>query len=450
MNSTYTYKFLKAKKGEKGAVAIIVAICLVMFIGFAALAIDIGHLYVVKNELQNAADAGALAGARVLYTNNGQSVNPDANEHAFEVAIEHLSENVAVDVNWVAGMNSEADCDVQRGHWSFTTQTFTADDSLSPVDLWDISSLELDNYDPDHPFINAVRVRATRTDTPAASFFARIFGHESFQMAAEAVAYIGFAGSVMPHDVDQPIAICKQAITDENGDYTCNMGRMLNSGSSDPTYNTGGWTNFTQPCDTADTQDMMTLICGSGNPDPINYGEEIGATGGVQAVSLRDFKDCWVSSAPDASPEGGDGIPDGPWEMTLPVVDCPGNNVSNCAAVVGAVHLSVIWVLDNQAPNGLTQVAELPLADQYQYVPRYMDVPGHEPWSSTTEDPSTRWGEFVNAFNLLNFDDYGNLAPAPYQNMAIYFMPVCDYFEPIGTSQGQNFGVLAEIPVLVH
>ncbi len=52
---------------QKGAVAVIVAVCLVVFVGFTALAVDVGHLYVVRNELQNAADAGALAGARCLF-----------------------------------------------------------------------------------------------------------------------------------------------------------------------------------------------------------------------------------------------------------------------------------------------------------------------------------------------------------------------------------------------
>jgi hypothetical protein len=45
----------------------------------------------------------------------------------------------------------------------------------------------------------------------------------------------------------------------------------------------------------------------------------------------------------------------------------------------------------------------------------------------------------------LNADDQ----PAPWQHKAIYFMPNCDYHEPDGTSQGENFGVLAIIPVLV-
>ena len=51
---------------RKGAVTVLVAILLVVLLGCVALAVDIGHLYVVRTELQRAADAAALAGAQAL------------------------------------------------------------------------------------------------------------------------------------------------------------------------------------------------------------------------------------------------------------------------------------------------------------------------------------------------------------------------------------------------
>lgn len=54
------------KSRQQGAVAIIVAICLVVLIGMLGLVLDLGHLYVTKTELQNAADAAALSGAKEL------------------------------------------------------------------------------------------------------------------------------------------------------------------------------------------------------------------------------------------------------------------------------------------------------------------------------------------------------------------------------------------------
>ncbi len=54
------------KSRQHGAVAIIVAISLVVLIGMLGLVLDLGHLYVTKTELQNAADAAALSGAKEL------------------------------------------------------------------------------------------------------------------------------------------------------------------------------------------------------------------------------------------------------------------------------------------------------------------------------------------------------------------------------------------------
>lgn len=51
---------------QKGAVAITVGLSLVVLIGFLGLVVDLGQMFVTKTELQNAADACALAAAREL------------------------------------------------------------------------------------------------------------------------------------------------------------------------------------------------------------------------------------------------------------------------------------------------------------------------------------------------------------------------------------------------
>ncbi|WP_411828945.1 pilus assembly protein TadG-related protein [Paraburkholderia kururiensis] len=55
-----------AHRKERGAVAIVVALAIAVLIGFLGLALDLGKLYVVRSELQNSADACALAAARDL------------------------------------------------------------------------------------------------------------------------------------------------------------------------------------------------------------------------------------------------------------------------------------------------------------------------------------------------------------------------------------------------
>ena len=51
--------------GQAGAIAVIMAAAMLVFLGFMGLALDVGRLVVIKSDLQKAADAGARAGATV-------------------------------------------------------------------------------------------------------------------------------------------------------------------------------------------------------------------------------------------------------------------------------------------------------------------------------------------------------------------------------------------------
>ena len=61
---------------ESGAVAVVVAITFIVLCGFVSLALDLGHIVMVKGELQRTADAAALAGAMgfLPYTNPGPPI----------------------------------------------------------------------------------------------------------------------------------------------------------------------------------------------------------------------------------------------------------------------------------------------------------------------------------------------------------------------------------------
>jgi Flp pilus assembly protein TadG len=432
-------------KEQKGTVAIIAALTIGLFVGFAALGIDVGHLYVVRNELQNAADAGALAGARCLYSKDGTKVNDgsviseccdanpnncgSANQIAFNAATSNNSENVAVEVDW----NGGNDPDIQRGHWSFSTGTFTPKESTAAIKIWDYSTEDLDtNTD----FINAVRVRTTRgPGTPASSFFARIFGYDSFFLEAEAIAYIGFAGTLAPEEVDQPIAICMQSIVDENGKLTCNVGRMINSGQNEATNESGGWTNFRQSTDSEDvcnggtnSQEVKSLICVNGNPEEIEYGNDIATNGGEIQAAFTDMINCWENKTGKTNT----------WTLALPVINCPGNNIGTCEQFLGKVLVELVWITEaGQDPD-------------YKNAPTQMTDSDGNTWSYAADADNTngqeRWNSFVQNFNLTNTDG----SPAPYHMKSLYFKPVCSYEKPSGRSGGENFGVLAKIPVLVH
>jgi len=57
---------LSLRRSQRGAVAVMVALLIVALIGLLGIVIDLSNLYVRKTELQNAADAAALAGARLI------------------------------------------------------------------------------------------------------------------------------------------------------------------------------------------------------------------------------------------------------------------------------------------------------------------------------------------------------------------------------------------------
>jgi len=429
---------------QKGAIAILTAILLVVLLGFAALSIDTGYLFASKNELQNAADAGALAGARELYISDGTSVNENSNQIAYDTALRNVSANSPVEVQWTSGNTG----DVQRGHWSWgrgdRPRGFTPSDSLSPITLWGVSDSDLDdNLD----FINAVQVTARRDVNQITSFFGKIFGIDGFRGSTTAVGYIGFAGSFAPYELDVPIAVCLESVTsiDANGNtiFDCSIGRMINSGNNQSTSNTGGWTDFDQSeeCNGVNSSDLTGLMINncddmSGNQTVITSG--MLETGGGQNQSVYDtLSNCWTH--PDKS-DGGTR----PWKVKLPVVTCPGNNVGTCQQLVGGVTLEILWI---------TGGGEDP---HYNDAPTEMESndPAITDWDGSTSsdlngdgtiDGEERWHSFVTHFSLKNVDG----SPAPYASKSIYFKPSCEVAVPSGETGGENLGVMAEIPVLV-
>ncbi|GAB3545524.1 pilus assembly protein TadG-related protein [Noviherbaspirillum agri] len=63
-----------ALRRQEGAVAVLTALTVVVLIGMAGLVLDLGHLYITKTEMQNAADACALSAARELNAINASTV----------------------------------------------------------------------------------------------------------------------------------------------------------------------------------------------------------------------------------------------------------------------------------------------------------------------------------------------------------------------------------------
>jgi hypothetical protein len=277
-------------------------------------------------------------------------------------------------------------------------------------------------------------------------------------MGAEATAYIGYSGKLLPGEVDQPIAICEQSIL-QGGAYTCNTGRMINSGANPGTSNTAGWTSLvSEPvggaCSGTNSNDLKPLICGGGNPDPLVLGDTLMTTGGANQVVFDDLRSCWIGATSKTQP----------WKLTLPVVDCVGNNIGNCPVLKGAVTINLVWMtkagtaqLDDTPTSMVGSTPDAPFPDwNYpascsSYVANIgQPLSPTDPWYDFTgfktyQDGMARWDCFVDHFNLKNAD--GTRAPLAKKSM--YFLPDCTPHDLTGTTGGENFGVLAKYPALV-
>lgn len=101
MNSSSVNRQSRSRRGERGSVLAVSAIGMLAFLLATGLTIDISHFYLVRTELQNAADAAALAGASALNGDDGgvtkavAFARQEMNKYAFnKSALEIKSDDV--------------------------------------------------------------------------------------------------------------------------------------------------------------------------------------------------------------------------------------------------------------------------------------------------------------------------------------------------------------------
>lgn len=145
---------IRRRPRERGQTLVLVAVALVSLLGMAALAIDVTTLYVAKGELQRAADAAALAGAKA-FVDSGVTTDP-AN-----VTRQALAQTMATQViNDVLAQNQVS--------------------GAAPVLVAAIPDLTT------HPGNPQISVTLQRTNLP--TFFARIWGTRLVTVTTTAVA----------------------------------------------------------------------------------------------------------------------------------------------------------------------------------------------------------------------------------------------------------------------
>jgi Flp pilus assembly protein TadG len=270
-------------KSEKGVTLVYVALLLVVFLGMAALAIDVGYNRVVRNQLQNAADAAAIAGCNRLYDRD-VVIFPAPPPNWTAASAEATN---AIPIN-TADTQALSVGTIATGWWDIT--------QLLPGSLWSGSppASPPPNTPPTSNYGPAVSVTIVKTGSqnsgPIVNFFGAILGKPTTDAGATATAVAASPGSVRPGAV-VPVAIAK-AVADQwekhNNDPVGDPSELIAIGSPYMYPNTlaGQWTSFL--LDENNTPAVQGLIS-DGNPTELSTGTDIWIEPGVKDV-LYDNK----------------------------------------------------------------------------------------------------------------------------------------------------------------
>ena len=171
-------------RDRRGVVGAWVALMLVMLLGVAALAVDMGFLWVVRNRLQSTADASALAGASQLGVDEA-TVKAET--------VTYAQKNLPPGSHGTA----LADADVVLGHWDADTRTFILKGTTAGPGQA-CSNPVPQETDPNCLPLDAVKVttrRAQANGNPVQLYFARVLGIETADVVTEATAWSPSGGS---------------------------------------------------------------------------------------------------------------------------------------------------------------------------------------------------------------------------------------------------------------
>jgi len=194
----------RLRRDTDGAVAIMAALGLLAFLGMASLAIDVGQFYYARNQLQNAADAAALAAAGNLIKDESGVAVRDA------AAAQQAALTVAQRQSELAGLptvdiGARNDLTLTFGEWNINAG--------NPQEAWTEVGSTCSSDSP----ANAIKIDLRRASGlaygPVTNIFASVFGVNTSEVAASAIAYLGYSYSVGTGTVKVPLALPSSILT---------------------------------------------------------------------------------------------------------------------------------------------------------------------------------------------------------------------------------------------
>ncbi|MFA5111303.1 MAG: TadG family pilus assembly protein [Desulfobaccales bacterium] len=257
--------YRRLRQDQSGGVALWAAVSFIALGGIAALAVDFGRMAVVKSELQKAADAGALAGARTLSLGPPYPNWTDA----------QISAQAAAAKNGVNG-SLITSCQVQVGYWDYSWRQTTA-----PANLLSTGTI------PTAQIVPAVKVSVSKADGqnggPLLMLFGPLLGIASETVQARTVACsklmpVNCVSAGMAFPLATPETFVKQLWGKDPPESF-----RIGSSYHDPTG--GQWTSFlTQANDVPTIRELID----SGNPGPLKVGDLIWIEPGTKTTLYNE------------------------------------------------------------------------------------------------------------------------------------------------------------------
>ena len=308
-----------------GAVLGLVGICMIAFMAFAMLGVDIGRLAFTGTEAQALADAAATSGAAAYLTDPVGSVSAQA--------------QAVADLNTIDGTpatqgNTTTALTVTPGCWSNQTDSFTAAQSYPPACGEDE--------------VQAVRATA---DATVQNVVAAMFQHATSTVSRSAIAVAGGLGNGRPAF---PAAISECWFKTYLNDRDC--AQLDDNFVQTPAVGNSCWTSLTSgdPTNPNTLERYLPPECSFGghvgggqDPPLVNIGDSISLGNGQDTSFLKLIEDC---------------VNKGYTDWLIPVVKCTSCTGTTCGSiqcnqtdeVVGFAAVKVTQVSTQGNPKFIT------------------------------------------------------------------------------------------------
>ncbi len=311
-------------QNERGVAAVFAAMLIFFLVAFSAFAVDLGFAWVTQNELQNIADAGALAAGSALGAiyealPASEQQDPDRTLSAFE------KDQILAKITQVAGLNMaggksgitiDLAADVEIGTWDFDKRTFTPTNTRPTA-------------------VTVIARRDGNANGPIGTFFANVMGYTELNVTATAIAALGPVGTLAPGEATLPVGISKRWFQEgrECGDDI----RFHPTGDLD---GCAGWHTYTsQPASASKLDKILAdLKDGTYESPQLTAGQtSVEFVGGTLANVFENTKALYEHNKDE----------NGNWDVKIPVYDSDDcDNPNQSIKIVGFVDARVTTVIE--------------------------------------------------------------------------------------------------------